>query len=361
MNRFFRDPLDGGGGEPPQLTPEELAEQEAAQEAQKQQDALKAEAYDEQGVLKEGYVVDDQGVLSKVDPAPDPNEGNDDDTDFFEVVESITGEKYEVEYGDTAPDTPEGVAKYIQTVKKQSIAEFEKILQETMPDAYAYMLHTQMGGTKEEFFDKGVPGIPAREEFERSADAQAAMIRKDYTAAGIPTDVIEATIDKYIKDNELKKRATDLYDKYEEAQARQLDNIRKQKEADDKAFSAQVGTLMNGIDSIVNSNEIKFLIPEAKKAEFSNYVKERVQYSNGQFFLTQPITGETLSKIVESMFVNFQGNNLKALIEKEAGKVATKKLKLRVEKDAARERNQQQPNEPKKGFLPLSHFFPAQE
>lgn len=370
MNRnFFREPLaEGGGGTSPD------------------QEALRAEAYNGD-ILNPGYKVAEDGTISKeeapiietegVDAEGNPIEGyekledgtiqkivvdnEEQEDDFIAAVEAITGETYDIDYGDIDPVSPEGIAKREEVIKEKAIENWENTLKESIPDAYAYFLHLQMGGTKEEFFSTSAPNVPAKDAFESSTDLQAQLLKSSFIEAGIPEDVAQATIDKYIKDNVLKEKAVAVYNKLEQTQADQVARLQKAQAEQDAQFQKEVSTVMGSIDSTINSDALNFVIPTNQKKEFSDFVKEKIRYADGGFMLAQPLTQENIKEVMGALFLQYSKNDLSKVVRKEARILTTQKLRLQVQKDNQSSKKSTENPESNEENLPLSYFMPRRQ
>jgi hypothetical protein len=313
-----------------------------------------AEGLNEDGTLQDGYELV-EGVPTKIDeqaPAEDANSKN-----FFDIVETITGVTVAVDYGESDPTTPEGMAKREKAVMDHGVTMFEEYLKNSVPDAYAYLLHRQGGGTKEEFFQSNTnPSLPSLPEFESSADIQANIVKTSLTQRGVPEEVAQATVDSYIKANVLKEKALVIYKDYDNAQKEQIEAIRRNQEESDRRFNEEVKSVMSVVDETINSGSIKFIIPEAKRTEFATFVKERIRYSDGGFYITQPIAKDSANSLIESLFIQYSGNDLKKLIAKEARTVATEQFKFKVRADQEAEKKGTTPVQEKRKYIPLSEI-----
>lgn len=391
MNRFQRDHgvLSGAGGEeivdlsqvpPAAAAPVELTDAE--------RQIILREAYDGDN-LKPGYVLDEasglpykEGELPPGATAPTAVEGMDaegnllegyelvegvptkieeqsgeDPKNFFDVVEAITGVPIQVDYGETDPATPEGMAIRERAVMDHGVSVFEDYIKNSVPDAYAYLLHRQAGGTKEEFFQSNAnPSLPTIDIFEASSDLQASLIKSSLVNRGVPEDIAQATVDSFIKANTLKEKSMVIYKELDGAQQAQIANIKKIQEENDKRFNAEVKAVMTTVDETINTGSIKFIIPDAERTEFANFVKERIRYSEGNFYITQSIAKDNVNTLIESLFIQYSGNDLKKLIDKEARSVATEKFKFKVKTDAAAEKKTVPLEAEKRKNIPLSQI-----
>lgn len=390
-NRFLRDAgITGGGGTPPIVDLTQVPPTPPTELSADERQAILREAYDGDR-LKDGYVMDEvtglpykegeqpQGTAAPVEgldaegnlqegyelvegvPTKIAAPGTTDDNDpknFFDIVETITGVPIQVDYEGADPTTPEGMAKRESAVMQHGINQFEEYLKTSVPDAYAYLLHRQSGGTKEEFFQSNAnPSLPTLAEFEASADLQANIVKTSLMQRDVPADIAQATVDSYIKANVLKDKALEYYKSYEAAQATQIEAIRRNQEENDKRFNAEVAAVLTTVDDTINGGAIKFIIPDAKRTEFSKFVKERIRYSEGGFYITQPIAKDNVNSLIESLFIQYSGNDLKRLIAKEARSVAVEQFKFRVKADQSAEKGSAPAKTDSNKYIPLSEFI----
>jgi len=352
--RLFRDAgLEGGTGAPtladltdPNYQPPAPAVPPAGEppagDPPNPDPVVPVEGLDEQGNLLEGYELGTDGVPTKIADTPpggddtldDVDDDNQDPNEFWKAVENITGIELTVEYPDGVdPLSPEGVALREQTLATTSVDNYDNHLKSTHPRAYAFFLHLQNGGDEESFFEQKSPTLPTRTDFLSNLDVQAETVKNSLVLKGVPPTVAQATVDAYIKDNVLSEEAVKIYDQYEAAQKKQIadaellnaENLRQQKEAE----KALVSTITNGI-----SKEMNFVIPQAKVADFTNYVYDNIRMDNGEYYLVQPINKETVKPTLEALYLQYVKGDLRSLVERQAKTKAVQRLRLNIEKDS---------------------------
>ena len=312
-----------------------------------------ANPYDDQGKLLDGWELVDGVPVKKEAPADDPADEIDESLEFFNIVETITGIPLQVDYGETDPTTPEGIALREKAAVAHGANSFETYIQTTFPDAYAYLLHRQAGGSKDAFFrENSNPSLPSQVEFEESADLQAEIVKNSLLARDVPAEVAQATVDNYIANNTLKAKALAIYKEVDKAQKDQIAQIQKTQREADEQFNRAVDSVMQSVDNSITAGEIRYIIPEADQVKFAEFVKEKIRYANGDFYIKE----DNLSKLIESLFIQYSGNDLKKLVAKEARTIATEQFKLRLKKDAAAgtKGSAPAPNVPK--HIPLSQI-----
>lgn len=283
------------------------------------------------GTLQDGYEKTADGTVQKIAAAGD-EPGEDDEPDFWKAVEAITGREVPVEYGEADPTSPEGVALRDKALIDLAEKGMDEYYRKTNPRAYAYYLHTLEGGTDEEFFGTLPPALPARAEFEQDIDIQSAILKQDLVARGVPEDIAQATIDKYIKDNLLTEKALKLYDTYHATEQAEIKRMEKAAEDQKKAFNAQVAELNTSITDAI-TKEMGFTVPVTKQPEFEKFVKDQIRYDDGKFFLVQGIEKTSLSKTLEALYFQFVKGDLKSMISKAAKTQTVQNLRIKADAD----------------------------
>lgn len=382
--KFLRDTaaLEGGSGglqglveglqnlgDPPVPDSGKSADQLAAEAAEAEQTALKAEALDAEGKIKPGYLQDATGKISKdatyVAPAPEPEEGMDadgnllpgykkDDTgkvvvdpdykvpeiteeeqvkEFFDRVAAITGDPIEIEYPEGVdPLSPEGIAHYTSVIREDAALAFEEYLQKKDPRAYAYMLHRAAGKPDDEFLS-GNTGfvLPTQDDFDKSADLQAAVFKYNLKVQGLDDESIDVLVKKAIADNKLKEKADAAYKYIDEEQKKQLGNLTKETEDREKAADQAIAGFLGKIDKAI-STELNFIVSEQDKPVFRQFVIDSLRYDEGtgSFSIVQKIPDDQLNTMLESLFFQHKKGNLKALVQKQAKTITAQNLRLKL-------------------------------
>ena len=309
---------------------EQNAEGKVVKSATPPAPVTEVEGLDKDGNLLEGYERTADGTVQKIvevnsDDEPKPEE-------FWQAVNTLTGREVEVDFGDVDPISPEGVALRENAIVESTEKAMDQFFRESNPRAYAYYLHTQAGGTDDDFFGIGQPTLPPREDFEANADSQASLLKQDLVAKGVPEDIAQATVDKYIKDNLLTEKALKLYDDVLAEDKKQI-AIMEQAIANEKIqFQQQVAGFEKSVSDTIAS-KVNLVIPEAKRAAFTQFIKDNTRHSDGKFFFVQPVEAENLDKQIEALYFQFVKGDLKSLIAKAAKAQTVQRLRTNLEKD----------------------------
>lgn len=319
-------------------TPEELAAEKAAAD-QAAADTAKA-AENKEGEEKEGEQAEE-------DPA---------DTEaFIAEVNKLHGfEDFTVEYPDGVdPLTPEGIHHREKALIEYSQKQFDQYLKDSDPRGYAYLLHRQAGGTDEQWIETKTVSLPEYEAFKNSVDLQKDIISKDLLNRGVDKDIVDATIEKFVKDGKLFEKADTAYktaeaaDKAALAKAEQAATERTQRE------QAAIKSTVEAItDVVMNSKVSNIVIPDSKRAEFAEHVKQHLFFDGENFFLTKPITKETLAEAIQAEYFGFVKGDLKSLVERRAKTENTNRMRINTQKTKSTSKGSNASGS-SSGFVPL--------
>lgn len=378
MNRRFiyRSPDNDGGGGPgfslndlgggtdpgfesndPVLTPEEIAAKAAKQDGidtPPKADDITDPAVDPNA--KPDDVGDAAGKLPETDAEKEAREaqeaadaeaaaaaeaeGNDDEDPkgekFLAAVNALRGDDFDktVEYPDgVIPTTPEGIHFRDKALEKHAVDKWESYLKQSDPRGYAYLLHRQNGGTDEEFLSKGSAVLPDLDAMKESVDLQREVYRQGLIANGLPEKQVKALVEMAAKDGELLAEAEAMHAKIKADEEKQLEDANKKLEtktkADQKAITDFSGVLEK---EILQGANLKFVIPDAEKPKFMEYLKNNIRYDDGQFYLVKPVTKDNLVEQIQTELFGHLKGDLKKLVERNAKTLVAQRLKLTNDK-----------------------------
>ena len=72
---------------------------------------------------------------------------------------------------------------------------------------------------------------------------------------------------------------------------------------------------------------MKIVVPEAKKAEFSQFVRQHITMQDGQFFVAQPIDPKGVGQLLDQLYFSYTKGNLGDLIQRSATTQNTVRLR----------------------------------
>lgn len=251
-------------------------------------------------------------------------------------VDKLWGEPITVVYKNEAgedihPNDPQGIFLREKAILAKGAEEFETYIQKTDPRSYAYMLHRQAGGTDEEFFAKKTVTLPVYEEFQSSVDLRTRVYADSLRVKGLDESSIKLLVDAAVKDKKLEALSDLAYKSTEKAQQDEIKKLNDSNAKQQQQYQQQVAALSKTLTEEMNSG-MKIIIPEAKKQEFSKFVRDHLQEDGGQFFFAQPIDQRSLPKLLDAMYFLFAGGNLQDLVTRQAQTATVVRLRRNVDK-----------------------------
>lgn len=314
---------------PPTETPEEKIIRETNE--------AKTKAEEEEAAAKLKAEEEAAAALKEKEEASTDDEDPEAATKFIEEVNKLHGfEDFKVEYPEGIdPLTPEGIHLREKAIMEHATKQFDEYLRESNPRAYAYMLHRQSGGSDEDFFATPSTNLPTYDTFKDNVDLQKQVYISDLKAKGVDEDIITAMVEKAVKDGKLFEKSDTVYKAIEANEKKVFEEA--DKKAKDRAVAEETlikSTLTTIDDIVLNSKVDNIVIPDAKRAEFAEYLKKQLYFDGENFFMTKPISKETIAKVIMGEYFAFAGGDLKALVERRAKTENVNNLRIKVGKTA---------------------------
>lgn len=354
--RLFRENTGEGGGAPklnlslseleqlettsgavaPDLNEEiQKAAQQATEPAKTEVEPKPEEKLVEEQASTEAKKAEEKTGETKTEEKPEEQKPFTDEPqeEYYDVVDKITGRKYEIEYPtDLDPTTPEGTAFRENHIREASFAEYEEFLKEKDPRGYAYLLHRQNRLPDEEFFGnkKGFV-LPTVDEMNASADVQTTVYKQDLISMGLDPDSAQTVVEKAVKENKLLERATASHAKIDGAQRKFLEDLDTQsKEAHTRAVAA-VAQVTKSIDATLGN--ISFIVPESEKGVFKQYILDSLQMTDdGEFMIVEKLNMDQLKQQVEALFFRHIKGDLTKVVQKKVKTEAAHRLSVAASK-----------------------------
>ena len=356
-----------GTTKPDDLAAQQIAQAAAAEEAQAAADATRLAELQTKPLVdltpeETAELNKLKGTTSPADPSADDDlpaddEGDENPLQFWDDVDKLHGEALDIKWEDHKdpegnpidPLSPEGVLIRDKAIEARAVAKFEQHLAGNDARAYAYMLHRQSGGTDEDFFSTKTITLPEYTEFSNSVDLQQKLYREDLVRKGVSEKQAQFLVDQAVKDKEIFELADKAYKAQEKEEANKLIQIQTKLEADEKEFQNSVKALTTMLSTEINTSAtMKFLVPEAKKTEFYQYVSSRVQESAGKFLIVQEIEKNSLPRLLEGLYLQFVNGNLKDVVERQAKTSNVRTLRDRLNRQQQKRPDSAPPGDGKK-------------
>lgn len=314
---------------------EEAAAETARIEGLKTKDPAQLTDQEKADLVKAGHTIEESAVNAEESTEEEnPNE-------FWDTVDKLRGDKIEINWAEHLdnegnqidPTSPEGVLIREKVVAQDAIQKFEAHLKDADPRGYAYILHRQAGGTDEDFFGRKTVTLPEYEQFKNSVDLQQKVYKESLLIKGVSEKQAQKIVDEAVKDKEIFELADKEYKERQTKEEKDLQRIEKQLADEEAAFANSVRVIDKMLtDEISTNSTMKFIVPETKKAEFTQYVRNHLQSADGKFYVVQELENKTLPRILEAMYLQFAGGNIKDLVVRQAQTQNAQRLRLQVNK-----------------------------
>lgn len=254
---------------------------------------------------------------------------------FWDDVDAITGNTYEVDYGDVDPASPEGAALREEVVAKTAIEENLNSLADKYPQAFQALQHVANGGKFEDFISPGEVDYSTLEIGEEDVAKQKSFMKDYYMSKGLS----EAKAVRNVEDDEdseeglfnnfkvaLEERQTSQAKEREEIIARQA-RVKEAQDARDRQFGDAVATILK--EGTVGN----FKVPKADSEKFYEFILGHTQRLGDGYAFTIPIDNAKFSKQLEQMFFGFKEGDLSKYVDTKAKTKAARRLKRNVQKE----------------------------
>lgn len=263
--------------------------------------------------------------------------------EFFSKVATITGNDLDVDYGETDPLSPEGVALYSNAVRTQALESFLEEIETKYPKVFKALEHANAGGDPAELFKVTASRDYSKVTIEEKDEALARQILTEYyKSKGISN---EAKIAKWIENDEdseqgLVGAANEYLKELQAAQKASEDEIVAKQKVSRQEESKKDGLLLSAIDDVVGSGKLgsfKFASKQ-EQIDFKKYVTSTAKIrktSDGKYEFATAIDPQNLEKILQYQFFEWKKGELDKFITVKASSQNAAKLRLKVAEETA--------------------------
>jgi hypothetical protein len=281
------------------------------------------------------------------DPDEEEEEDEKDDTDdsdsvnpitFFSEVEKITGVEVAVDYGQTDPLTPQGIALREKALGEKVLDNFLEEVKASHPQLFKAFEYTFAGGSIEDLFQKATQRDYTKLELKDGDEDLARQVLKEYyQSRGVKSDSKLARLvqtDEESEDGLIKSAqavAKELGESQAAEQSTRLETQKQAKAAQNRKDQAFVQSIAEIVDKGVIDS---FKLTGRKEAEeFKSHLMDSIERTADGYAFRIDIDPKNLTKILQSEYFRFKGGDLSKLIQVKAQTAATSKLKLKLEGD----------------------------
>jgi hypothetical protein len=312
----------------------------------KEEEETSQEEEEEEKEGEESKDKDKKKVKAEEEPkekpeTPDEDREVDDADRFFAEVEKLTGTELDVDYGETDPLSPQGVALREAAVKEDALDGFLAEIEEKFPQAFRALKHAYNGGDIAELFTKTLTRDYSTVKIEEKDEDLAKEILKEYyKSKGVKSD---AKITKLIETDEdsetgiVGEAKTALEEmKAEQAEANNKVVEEQEKRASESKKRDQV--LIAAVDEVLEARQLNsFKISDrAEATQFKQFVLGNIRRApDGKYDLVTPVDQSNLEKVLQYQYFQFKKGDLSKIIQQKATTENVKRLKLRLKNEQA--------------------------
>lgn len=312
------------------------------------------EAKDKENAGKTPAEIEAETKAAKEKEAADQEANKVEDDTFYEAVDKRHGFKdFKVDFGEVDPLSPEGAYMREKALIDKATTDFEVYLKQEDPRGYAYLLHRRSGKPDEDFFNKPSVVLPEYETFKKDVDLQKNLYIKDLKERGLSDDIVTMAVEKVIKDNKLFETADTVYKAKELSEKKLLETLEasgKQKEQQESQAIQGMNSVLD--DIITNSKVDNIVIPDAKKGEFSTFVKGNLFFDGENFFIIKGLNKDNAAALIQAEYFGFVKGNLEEVVRRQAQTKNASDMRRRVTKDTKQAKIGDDTNV--KTYVPLS-------
>lgn len=335
---------------------EESEEEEEPEPKKKEKKKVKAESEEE---------TEEESEDSEEET--DSEEGAIDADAFFEEVNKLTGQEIEVDYGDTDPLTPQGVAIREQAVREAALDSFLEEVKENYPKAYQVLKHAYNGGNVADLFSQTIAKDYSAIQIGEKDEALAKEILKDYyKSKGVKSEARIAKLIETDEDSEsgLIKEAQTALAEMQAEQSSRTDKIAQEQEEKRRADEKRSAVLMSAIDDVLKEKKLgNFkILDKSEVLAFRKYVTQNIRrIPNGNFEIATPIDQANLESALAYQFFQFKKGDLSKIVQQKAATENAKKLKLRLQAEQGKSKKTGDENKNRPKYATMKDFETDEE
>ncbi len=251
--------------------------------------------------------------------------------DLYAQVDEITGYPIKLDYGDVDPKSPEGIAKREVFIRETAQKEYDQLLRERYPRAYAFMNHVATGGKEEDFFKPENKDYLSVSLTKTDTVAQEAFYRQALALRGNKPEQIEALV-RFAKDSgklfeESKSELEALQAKQKLEEERKLEASEREQKEYTNAVTSFYNLLQQQIEKGINGS----VIPIPERRNFLKFVADNTIYDNEskRFTIIRSVDPKNIEKEMALEWFKYKGGDLKAMVEAKAKTENAIKIKKR--------------------------------
>lgn len=275
------------------------------------------------------------------------SEDDESGTSFWDDVESLTGQKVEVDYGDTDPESPEGAVIREHAIRQQTQNEVIDFIKVNHPDVHMALSHAMNGGDVRELFIDQDRDWSKIQLDENNIDGLKQFILEDMEQKGIERKIANKVIEAGEDEDNLFEMAQKAL--AEKVKTQKLQNQRRDQELQQHRQMIQQSNqnLIGEVNKIINDGKLNsFTVAKQERDDFSQFAVSHMQSDGkGGHLIVLPVDKNNLEAQLQQLFFIKKKGDLSSIIQRAATTAKTNKLKSKAAKakeESAREGDTEQ-------------------
>ena len=339
---------------------EESEEEEEEKEKPKKDKSSKVKAPKDE---EENEEEEEESEEEESEESEEENEEDEEDpSEFYKEVEKLTGQEVEVDYGDVAPNSPQGVALREKAVGETAVDNFLGYLEENHPAAFKALNHSYNGGDIADLYKVANTRDYTKVELkDDDKDLAKELIKEYYQSKGVKNPGKITRILELAEDSEegIVAEAKGILTELKEDQVKKEQEVLKAAETSKKEQQRKDQVLVSAVDEVLESGKLDSfkLGGKAEASEFRQFVLRNIRKAkDGGYEVATQLDPNNLEKILQYQFFQFKKGDLSKLISIKATTENTKKLKFRMGEEKSKLKKTAAEDKEKGKTLSLSSF-----
>ena len=254
---------------------------------------------------------------------------------FWGDVEAITGNTVEVDFGDIAPDSPEGAALREETVIKQAVETNLASLEKSYPKSFAALQHEANGGSFEDLLNPETTHYADIVLDKDNSEQLKGVLKNFYLEKGLTEPKAQRMVeDDEDSDEGLFINAEAALKEQQATETAGKEKILADQEAAKLAEGEQDKAFSQHLSAIISEGAVgNFKVPKKEAEGFYNHVMSQVQRDGQGYRLTIPLTNENFTEQLQQLFFGFKKGDLSKYVVAAAKTETSRSLKRNIKQE----------------------------
>jgi hypothetical protein len=323
------DPLEGETTE--EREAREAREAEEAEQAEKEK-AAELHAQEQAEKEEKAKKAEEAKKKASEDEEEEEDEENESST-FYQSVQNIHGIEVDVDYGETDPLTPEGVAMREQAIIAAAIDSQMEYLSKSFPKEYKVLEHALNGGSVDDLFKPGYVDYTKMKLSEDNIEQHKKILKDYYLETGITEKKADLLVeaDEDSEGGTFKAAEEVLKTRIKQQEEKEAAILEKQKEEADR-LKAQDDKMRQTVINMSTSGTVgNFQVPKADQEKFAEFALSNIRRTgDGTYSFVVPLGSENLDTVMQQAYFSFKKGDLSKLIAIKASTQNAQRLKAKV-------------------------------